>query len=53
MGTEAAFTIVYGFTGVAVWLGLSGVYGSSDVSVCLVDDSSGAYVGWLRVRMCV
>ena len=33
-----------GFTRVAVWLGLSGVYGSSDVWVCLVDDSSGVCI---------
>ena len=40
------WTILYGFTSVAVWLGLSGVYRSSDV--CLVDDSSGVcmQVGW-------
>ena len=29
--SEPVLTILYGFTGVAVWLGLSGVYGSSDV----------------------
>ena len=38
-------------TRVAVWLGLSGVYRSSDVQVCLVDDISSVsmyYVGWVR-----
>ena len=37
----SGFTIVCGVTRVAVWLGLSSVFGSSDVRVCLVDDSSG------------
>ena len=32
-------TILFGFTRVAVWLGLSGVYRSSEVWVCLVDDN--------------
>ena len=32
-------TILPGFTRVAVWLTLSGLYGSSNVQVCQVDDS--------------
>ena len=40
----AVLPILYGFTRVAVWLGLSGVYRSSDTRVCLVDDSSGVFM---------
>ena len=43
---ELVLIILYGFTRLAVWIGLSAVCGSSDV----VDDSC-VYVGWVR-SMC-
>ena len=39
--SDPVLTILYGSARLAVWLGFSGVFGSSDVPVCLVDDSSG------------
>ena len=36
---SALLTSLCDFAWAAVWLGLSGVYGSSDVWVCMVDDS--------------